>query len=787
MAIVAPMTCGSWEGGEVAMTGMHHEVLAGSPAHDDVVSRSVGRGLVAFAVIWQTAWLLTNPALWPIGQASLASAILISVVLVTLPLIVVTTWGRWASKRWNRIVLWINIGALALAAMTLLAVDIQGTPNDWVAGASLINLTVVAAGLFLPLRVAIPVIGLVIASEFVILTGRSTLGVEAPSLVSDALYAANALALGCAAAGSRFALDRSTMRAENARRSIVEAESTAHNLHARTSHLLQQEVKVHETALNTLTAIGRGGLPNRGVMQERIRERAREASTVLAALAGEEVIASPLATRGIRRASEHALFECIADLRMSGVSVKTRGRLPSDLPDRVASVFVAAIRESVINVQRHADASHVRIRIERSQTRSGFPQVKALVSDNGVGFSPGETQPGFGIAQVIEGSISSIGADAAVSSTVGQGTQVRLVWPGAAHTLVPESHFGVEAVRGVALPALVSMWVLSGISLGATWGQASAPGIDVLAFAMYTALSILVIRQALNGFLRWPIVAVVALAAPVIYRVQESSLGVASSALWSEWASEALLALLFIIAATGPWFAGFVALGSWLITQGAITELTQPGTAVIVAGTILGLSLRRSVQDYMMQEQELVRAEQSVADMRVDELRLASRYSTLSNSGVVKLLDDVAHGVVDPAAPEIQAACLLHERHIRALMRLDPSLRTFDADIVRLSDVAHATGVFLDVVLPEGLPDLGPNVLDTEPGPAFLIAHMDPGSTARLSVHREGERVFVRCVGQVPRLSTMTLKTFPGGRMLMLDAATDTCMWEVAVDAPSNR
>lgn len=748
----------------------------------------VNRGLVAFALVWQGAWIATDPSLWPTHQVSVTSAVLCTGVLLTIPAIIITTWGRAWFRRWARLAVALNIVLLALTSFAMLGVDLLDVPNDWVAGASLVNLSAATAGLFLPMRIAVPVIIVIVAGEFVILTGRGGLGVEAPSLTSDALYAAYALAIGSAAAGSRYALSRSTMRAEQARASIGAAESAAQRIQERTDLLLAEEIKVHETALNTLTAIARGGIADDATMQQRIRVRADEAARVLGSLAQArdgEAFGADMARVEPATVDIDASVE---DLRVSGVDVRMAGRLPEHLPVQVRWALLAAMREALSNVSRHAHATQVRIRISHGASRDGGMRVRIVISDNGVGFDPDEQPRGFGIQHAMDGALRNVGGRAFIRSAPTSGTRVAMEWPSQDHDAERLPSFLVSVVRSVALPVLFTIWVFSGLSLATTITKVDVPVLDVLAFGTYTAVLLLIVHQSRFGFLRWPVVVIIAAAGPLIYWLQDAALGTVPADQWNEWSSEALVAIMFVVAATGPLWSWVVVLGSWLITQGdVLTELTQPGTAVIVAGAILGYSLHRSVRDYQMRRDELAIAQRFVDASLADAQSLVARYASVSGSGVLELLERVAEGSVDPSSVEVRDSCRVHERHIRSMMGLDPARRQFDASLTSLSDQACERGVLLDIVVPDGLPDLGAEVIGEESGACALLGRMEPGSTARFSAHHEGDRVTLRCVGVCPDIGSIEAGSYSGGDIVLVDRETHTCMWEVIVDASGDR
>lgn len=98
------------------------------------------------------------------------------------------------------------------------------------------------------------------------------------------------------------------------------------------------------------------------------------------------------------------------------------------LADDAAQTVFRMAEELLRNVERHAGASHVRLRLWRT------PQAQACLElvDDGCGFEPGRVAPGhYGLVGLHE-QAEAIGAWLHIDSRPGQGTQVRVGWPLAA-------------------------------------------------------------------------------------------------------------------------------------------------------------------------------------------------------------------------------------------------------------------------------------------------------------------------------------------------------------------
>jgi signal transduction histidine kinase len=102
--------------------------------------------------------------------------------------------------------------------------------------------------------------------------------------------------------------------------------------------------------------------------------------------------------------------------------------VPSDLPDLSETqrhIVLQIVRETLANIARHAEASHVKIVIQASDKK-----MHVAVHDDGKGFNP-ETTPDtghFGLKNLYQRA-RSLGGNLQIESEPGKGTSVYLVFP----------------------------------------------------------------------------------------------------------------------------------------------------------------------------------------------------------------------------------------------------------------------------------------------------------------------------------------------------------------------
>ncbi len=144
-------------------------------------------------------------------------------------------------------------------------------------------------------------------------------------------------------------------------------------------------------------------------------QAAREARTLLVRMRRDE--------------PDRALVEVLSDMcvgwqAQTGVRCSFQAHEAVDLPGPVRYEALAIVGEALENVVRHADASCVRVALERDGA-----DVRLSVRDDGVGYDPGDAPPAghFGVVGMHERA-ESVGARLVVESRPGEGTAVVVTW-----------------------------------------------------------------------------------------------------------------------------------------------------------------------------------------------------------------------------------------------------------------------------------------------------------------------------------------------------------------------
>jgi hypothetical protein len=260
-------------------------------------------------------------------------------------------------------------------------------------------------------------------------------------------------------------------------------------------------------------------------------------------------------------------------------------------------------------------------------------------------------------------------------------------------------------------------------------------------------LALLLLPRDRIRMMSWWRVVVVCAVAPSVYFLQGAAFDGVPASPWADWSAEAMVGILFTLTCVGPWWAWIPALTTWLATMGdPIGELTQPGTAVIVAGALFARSVRRSHRAHLRSVQRRVDQEASAAAAEEAIRRIQARYARLPASGTAALLDGIAHGQLDPSDSRVQEQCRDAERFLRSLMRLDPDRPLHDlASLLLLR--ARRRGVPLEIDLATDIEPTAPNLIAIRVACCAAVDIAVKGESLRLSARREGGEVMVRLVG----------------------------------------
>lgn len=123
---------------------------------------------------------------------------------------------------------------------------------------------------------------------------------------------------------------------------------------------------------------------------------------------------------------EPALQWLVEDVeRTYGLAITLEGpEDPSPLAERVRVLLFRAVRELLINVAKHAGATHTRVLLEREDQA-----IRITVEDDGQAFDPRIIgSRGLGLSTIRE-RLSHLGGEMRIASTPGTGTRVTLVAP----------------------------------------------------------------------------------------------------------------------------------------------------------------------------------------------------------------------------------------------------------------------------------------------------------------------------------------------------------------------
>jgi signal transduction histidine kinase len=273
----------------------------------------------------------------------------------------------------------------------------------------LASMTIVVANFAWPLPAAVPV-GLLVVVGYLVGAARVALpdhgAVQAAILVVQVALAGVLMALIRRAAGQA---DLALAGYERVRRAAEVAS-------ARRAHEREENRRLHDTVLATLTIVGTGAI-DRG--SATLRERAVSDLAVIDAL-GRAAQADTDHGRLDQRLRE------IAAQAPDGLDVEL-SLLPCVVPGDVTEAFAGATGQALVNVVRHAGVSLAAVRLARRGD-----EILVEVTDSGRGFDPDRVPAHrFGLREAIRGRMRAVGGDADVVSSPGHGTRITLVWPAA--------------------------------------------------------------------------------------------------------------------------------------------------------------------------------------------------------------------------------------------------------------------------------------------------------------------------------------------------------------------
>jgi signal transduction histidine kinase len=226
-------------------------------------------------------------------------------------------------------------------------------------------------------------------------------------------------------------------RAARADADVGRADETARQQYAvlcRNIERREHERLLHDTILNTLTAVARGGAAGSASARAEVVTRCRRDVALLEAALGG---ADDVAVDAVRPHDDllNEVREVVTDMRTRGLTV----HLSADeaegtaVPAGVITALSNAVREALSNVAAHAGTGEawVSVRHLPSDGNAADPgRLRIAVRDRGAGFDPARVdQSRLGLRRSITERAAGCGGQASIWSEPGQGTEVSLSWP----------------------------------------------------------------------------------------------------------------------------------------------------------------------------------------------------------------------------------------------------------------------------------------------------------------------------------------------------------------------
>ncbi|MGW4065496.1 sensor histidine kinase [Amycolatopsis sp. NPDC004747] len=309
------------------------------------------------------------------------------------------------------LVTWVMTTDIVLTSGLCLGLGRLVPPAVLPAGASwvsvLASMTIVSAHLAWRARTAV-LAGLLVTAAYLVGAGWA-------EAVDGGVIAAIVFLIQNASMAVMMVLLRQATRfADTALGAYHEAERVSSVERARRASAREQNRRLHDTVLATLTMVGAGAIQR---STPALRERAVADLTVIERLAEETVRAA-----GSVRL-DHVLDGVVA--RYEPLVVVSPRLDACVVPEPVADAVAGAVGEALLNVVHHAGTRDVLL--ETSASSTGF---SVTVVDSGRGFdSAAVPAHHYGIRESVEGRMRAVGGEGCVVSVPGAGTRVELRWP----------------------------------------------------------------------------------------------------------------------------------------------------------------------------------------------------------------------------------------------------------------------------------------------------------------------------------------------------------------------
>lgn len=375
-----------------------------------------GRGAASRALAHLAAWFgaairvglglaAAMAALLDADEPGVVRPLVIGVVLLTLGWLASFAWVALVRGLWWPVVTvdlaWTAV--LCAGQGALVGQEALSPGTGWVAATAAASLVVV--NLAWRPRAAVPAGGVVLAAYLA--------GAVAADQVNAGVVQVGMLGVQLAVAAVLMWLVRRAGRAaDDALTGYHDAERAAAVDRARRAVEREENLRLHDTVLATLTMVGTGSVET---STEALR---RQAHADLAVLTGDRP-STPDPRTGVRL---DELLRTVA----AEVALEVDLRAPPHVvPAPVGEAFAGACGQALVNVANHARTDRAVVALVSAGGRTTVSIV-----DSGTGFDPTHVRSHrFGVSEGIVGRMRRAGGDADIDSTPGAGTTVWLRWP----------------------------------------------------------------------------------------------------------------------------------------------------------------------------------------------------------------------------------------------------------------------------------------------------------------------------------------------------------------------
>jgi signal transduction histidine kinase len=308
--------------------------------------------------------------------------------------------------------------ALAIGAQACVPPQVRDNAFSWLvismSGQLIVPAWYALGGLSLPLVLSSPLAYWVGAALQPVTNARMLIGSGILLLAIGLVHVGGRHLLYSRAAGADAELDRADRAAQE-----------QYAVLCRSVERREHERLLHDTVLNTLSALARPGGNAADAVVTRCRQDVARIEAALSADDLEADSARPPDDLG------SVVGAVVADMCARGLTVHFEDDEASGaaVPSRVSTAISNAVREALSNVAVHSGTSEAWVSVRRMAAEGDADALEVVVRDRGAGFDLARVNKArLGLRRSITERVAECGGQASIRSAPGQGTEVSLSW-----------------------------------------------------------------------------------------------------------------------------------------------------------------------------------------------------------------------------------------------------------------------------------------------------------------------------------------------------------------------